>query len=258
VHFKTIDFSLYSSIKIGPKEKILVLEKDDDFPQERFLIGGANNLLISPAPPPLMMLGKDFDYIRIEEDYLETGAATKTGRLISFAKKYDLGGFEFCAKLPGTIGGLIAMNAGVKNYETFDMTSQICIEGKWTNAQTIPHGYRFARLPGIVTAVRFRLKRGFNAKLLEELNALRANQPKEPSAGSVFKNPPGDYAGRLIEAVGLKGKRIGNMAWSEVHANFLINKGGGSFEEATALIKEAQKRVREKFAISLEPEIRIL
>jgi UDP-N-acetylmuramate dehydrogenase len=87
---------------------------------------------------------------------------------------------------------------------------------------------------------------------------MRSNQPNDPSAGSCFKNPPGDYAGRLIEAVGLKGVRRGNMAFSEVHANFLVNYGGGIYEDAIRLINEAQQKIFETFGISLQCEVVIV
>ena len=87
---------------------------------------------------------------------------------------------------------------------------------------------------------------------------MRANQPSTPSAGSCFKNPEGDYAGRLIEAVGLKGKKVGNMEFSTQHANFLVNHGNGNFEDALTLINEAQKKVFEEFGRKLELEIVIL
>ena len=256
--FKTIDFSKYSSIKIGPEVDVLMIEKEDEIPDDRYLIGGANNLLLSPAPPPLMMLSKDFDYCRIEGDMLEIGAATPTGKILSFARKNDLAGFEFVAKLPGTLGGMLAMNAGVKEHETFPLLASVRIGNAWIPADRIEHGYRYARLPGAATAARFPLKRGYSESLRRELLALRNNQPKEPSAGSAFKNPPGDYAGRLIEAVGLKGYRRGGMAWSEVHANFLVNLGGGTYDEAIALINLAKERVLEHFGTPLEEEIKIL
>ena len=255
---KTIDFSSYSSIRIGPKVEVLVLEAGDPVPADRFLVGGANNLLLSPTPPPLMMLGKDFDYCRIEGELLEVGAATPTGKLLSFAKKHDLAGFEFVAKLPGTLGGMLAMNAGVKEYEIFPLLESIRIDEEWIPATSIEHGYRYARLPGIATAARFPLRRGYDDTLRRELLKLRNNQPKEPSAGSAFKNPPGDYAGRLIEAVGLKGKHLGGIAWSELHANFLVNRGGGTYAEALALLEEAKRKVKERFGVMLEEEIKIV
>ena len=112
--FKTIDFSKYSSIKIGAPTKVLMIEKNDEIPENYYLIGAANNLLISSTPPALMMLSKDFATISQEEDILTIGAAMPTGRIVSYVKKHDISGFEFCAKLPGTLGGMLAMNAGVK------------------------------------------------------------------------------------------------------------------------------------------------
>ncbi|WP_201352356.1 UDP-N-acetylmuramate dehydrogenase [Hydrogenimonas urashimensis] len=256
--FRRIDFSKFSSIKIGPAIDVMVLEKGDSPPSGRFLIGHANNLLISCAPPPLMMLGKDFDYIAIEEDALVIGASTPTGKILSFCKKHDIGGFEYVAKLPGTLGGMLAMNAGVKSHETFDALLGVVTDRGRFRKEEIPHGYRYAQLPGIAYEASFMLKRGFDRHLAEALVALRAHQPREPSAGSVFKNPPGDYAGRLIEEAGLKGHRIGAMAWSRMHANFLVNLGGGSFEDAMALIDLARRRVWKQFGVELSLEIKIV
>ena len=257
-HLRSIDFRRFSSIKIGPIVDVLVLEKGDEVPEDRYLIGHANNLLVGPHPPPLMMLGKDFDYCRIEGERLVVGAATPTGRLLSFCKRHDIGGFEYVAKLPGTVGGMLAMNAGVKEYETFNLLTEVVTDrGRFPKA-SVGHGYRYADLPGVALEGVFELRKGYDAALVEALLALRSNQPKEPSAGSAFKNPPGDYAGRLIEAAGLKGHRIGNVAFSPMHANFLVNLGGGTFDEATALLRLAKKRVQERFGVTLEPEIRIL
>ena len=256
--YKTIDFSKYSSIKIGQPTQVLMIEEDDEIPTERYLIGGANNLLVSPTPPPLMMLSKDFATITQKENILTIGAAMPTGRIVSYAKKHDIAGFEFCAKLPGTLGGMLAMNAGVKEYEIFNILHSIKINGQWILAQEIEHGYRFAKLGGIATHARFEIQHGFSQALLDELLNLRSNQPHEPRAGSAFKNPEGDYAGRLIEAVGLKGKRKGQMQWSTVHANFLVNLGGGTFEDAKSLIDLAKSEVLKRFNIELIEEIKIL
>lgn len=255
---KTIDFSKYSSIKVGTPTEVLMIEKGDLPPKDRYLIGGANNLLVSPNPPALMMLSKDFAFIEEEKDYLIIGAAMPTGRIVSYAKKHNISGFEFCAKLPGTLGGMLAMNAGVKTYEIFNILHSVKIDGHWILAEEIEHGYRFAKLDGLATEAKFKIKKGFDSQLLEELINLRSNQPHDPSAGSAFKNPQGDYAGRLIEAVGLKGVKKGNMAWSEVHSNFLVNLGGGTFEDAKYLIELAKKKVLDRFNITLQEEIKIL
>ena len=256
--FRTIDFSKYSSIKVGHPTEVLIIEKGDPIPDDRYLIGGANNLLVSPTPPPLMMLGKDFVYFNEANGMIEIGAATPTGRIVSYTKKHDIAGFEFCAKLPGTLGGMLAMNAGVKSYEIFNILHSVRIDDNWIHKEEIEHGYRYAKLKGVATAAKFPIRSGYDRELDLHLQRLRANQPKDPSAGSAFKNPKGDSAGRLIEAVGLKGYRIGQMAWSEVHANFLVNLGGGTFEEATALLTLAKERVKKKTGILLEEEIKIL
>ena len=256
--FKTIDFSKYSSIKVGQPTEVLMIELEDEIPSNRYLIGGANNLLISPAPPPLMMLSKDFATIEQEEDMLIIGAAMPTGRILSYTKKHDITGFEFCSKLPGTLGGMLAMNAGVKEYEVFNILHSLKIDGKWLQVQDIEHGYRFAKLGGIVTHAKFQIKKGFNQGLLDSLLNLRTNQPHEPSAGSAFKNPTGDYAGRLIESVGLKGKRKGDMQWSEIHANFLVNLGEGSFEDAKYLIDLTKEKIYKEFGVVLQEEIKLL
>ena len=255
---RTIDFSKFSSIKVGTPIEVLMLERDDTIPKNRTIIGHGNNLLVSSSPPPLMMLSKEFSFITLDDDILTVGCATPTGKLLSFAKKNDLAGFEFISKLPGSLGGMIAMNAGVKSYEVFNILDAIKINGKWVSKDKIEHGYRFAKLNGVATEVRFKTTKGFDKNLLEELITLRSNQPKTPSAGSAFKNPEGDYGGRLIEAVGLKGVQKGAMQWSEIHANFLVNHGGGTFEDAKYLIELAKDKVFKEFGIMLEEEVRIL
>jgi len=255
---KTIDFSKFSSIKVGQPTEVLMIERGDEIPNGRVIIGHANNLLVSPTPPSLMALSKDFSFIELDSNILTIGCATPTGKILSFAKKNNLAGFEFISKLPGSLGGMIAMNAGVKGYEIFNILDAIKIDNRWISKEDIEYGYRFAKLNSVVTEARFKVSSGFDKSLLEELINLRSNQPKTPSAGSAFKNPEGDYAGRLIDAVGLKGVKKGAMSWSKVHANFLVNYGGGVFEDAKYLIELAKSRVVEKFGIELIEEIKIL
>lgn len=256
--FKIIDFSKFSSIKVGQPTEVLMIEREDEIPSDRFIIGHANNLLVSPNAQPLMMLSKDFSFMELEDEVLTIGCATPTGKILSFAKKHDLAGFEFVSKLPGSLGGMIAMNAGVKSYEIFNILDAVKIDGVWVEKEKIEYDYRFAKLGGVATEVRFKVKKGFNRTLLDELIYLRSNQPKTSSAGSAFKNPEGDYAGRLIEEVGLKGVSKGAMQWSEVHANFLVNHGGGTFEEAKYLIDLAKAKVFKKFGITLTEEVQIV
>lgn len=254
---KSIDFSKFSSMRIGPIVDVTLIE-DDNVPEGCVIVGSANNLLVSPTPPPLMMLSKQYDFIRIEGNRLVIGAATPGGRVVSFCKKHNIAHFEYLSKLPGTLGGMLKMNAGLKEYEIFNHLIAIRTQSGWKQKNEIEHGYRKTSINEVVFEAVFELEEGFSFERLEMFAQMRSNQPSVPSAGSCFKNPPNDYAGRLIEAVGLKGKHVGAMAFSEVHANFLVNYGGGTYEDALFLIKEAQKRVLEEFKIELQCEVVLL
>jgi UDP-N-acetylmuramate dehydrogenase len=254
---KTIDFSTYSSIKIGSKVDVKVINEIQDY-SDYTIIGGANNLLVSPKPSKLAILGKNFDFIKQVDDFLHIGGATPSGKVLSYVKKNDIADFELMQKLPGTLGGMIKMNAGLKQWEIFNQLRAIKTGFGWIKKREIEHGYRFANFRGIVYEAKFNISKGFNFELLEMFKKLRDNQPNFPSAGSCFKNPKGDFAGKLLDEAGLKGFQIGNMAFSKSHANFLVNLGGGTFDEAINLINLAKKQVFEKFNINLELEIKVL
>lgn len=254
---KSIDFSRFSSLRIGPVVEVALIE-NDIVPQGFTIVGSANNLLVSPTPPPLMILSKEYDFIRIENNRLIIGAATPGGRVVSFCKKHNIAHFEYLSKLPGTLGGMLKMNAGLKEYEIFNHLVEIRTQSGWLPKEAIEYGYRKTSIDEVVFEAAFELENGFSFERLDLFAQMRSNQPNLPSAGSCFKNPVGDYAGRLIEEVDLKGKRIGAMEFSEIHANFLVNTGGGSYEDAIYLIKEAQSRVLEKFGIELQCEVVIL
>jgi len=255
---KLINFSKYSSIKIGQEIEVDILEECSDFTSKHYLLGSCNNTLIGNNPPPLMVLSKKYDYIKMEDNLLKIGGATPSGKIASFCKKYNIADFEFVSHLPGTLGGLVYMNAGLKEFEIFNnLVSISTCQGEFEK-QEIDFGYRYTNINSPILEVSFNISYGFDKEKVETFKKMRSNQPSTPSAGSCFKNPEGDYAGRLIESIGLKGKRVGAMEFSTVHANFLVNHGDGSFDDAISLIKEAQKRVYEEFDILLECEIVIL
>ena len=254
---KVIDFSSYSSIKIGPKTEVLIIDEIDSY-EDYTIIGGANNLLISPTPPRLALLGKKFDFLHVKGNHLHIGGATPSGKILSFSKKHNLAGFELMQKLPGTLGGMVKMNAGLKEWEIFNNLIAIKTQNGWIEKKDIEYGYRYANFEGIVYEAKFEVKKGFDEKLLEMFKKLRDNQPNLPSAGSCFKNPKGDFAGRLLDEAGLKGYKIAQMGFCETHANFLVNYGGGKFDDAVKLIELAKKRVYEEKGIKLELEIKIL
>jgi UDP-N-acetylmuramate dehydrogenase len=254
---KTIDFQQFSSIKIGKPVEVVLIESFD-YPKEHYLIGGANNILLGTNPPPLMILDKKFDYIKVENGVLKIGAATPGGKVVSFCKKNDIAGFEFLSQLPGTIGGIVKMNAGLKEHEIFNNLLSITTKAGQIPKEELSYGYRYTNIRDVVFEVSFALQNGFSQEKIAFFKNMRSNQPKHPSAGSCFKNPQGDFAGRLIEAVGLKGKRIGDVEFSSVHANFLVNLKNGTYNDAITLIELAKKRVYEQFNIDLEREIIIV
>jgi len=215
---------------------VLIIDEIGDY-KEYQIIGDANNLLVSPRPKPMAKLGDSFKYIK---------------------QDHDIGGFEFMAALPGCMGGLVAMNAGLKQFEIFDIIHSVNIDGHVLDKNDIIHDYRYTDISAVIYEVVFGTKQGYDQKKVDMFKAMRANQPTTPSAGSCFKNPASHSAGYLIEQVGLKGFRIGGMAYSQIHANFLVNMGGGVYDDAMELIKMAQQKVKEQFDIKLELEIQII
>lgn len=258
MNFKQINFSKFSSIKIGDTLDVALLEDCSDYDKDFYLLGSCSNTLIGTQPPSLMILSKKYDYIKIENNTLKIGAATPSGKIASFCKKNDIANFEFVSHLPGTLGGLVKMNAGLKEYEIFNNLISVLTCDAELQKNDIEFGYRYADINTPILEATFSLSHGFDKEKVEMFKKMRSNQPSTPSAGSCFKNPEGDYAGRLIEAVGLKGKRVGGMEFSSVHANFLVNADNGTFDDAIFLIQEAQKRVYKEFDIWLENEIIVL
>lgn len=258
MQFKSINFSNYSSFKIGGIINVALLENNFEDINDYYLIGSCNNTLVGVNPPKLMMLSKQYDYIKIEDNLLKIGGATPSGKIASFCKKHNIANFEFVSHLPGKLGGLVYMNAGLKKFEIFNHLQTITTPYGIKRKEDICFGYRSTNINEPILEAAFRIEYGFSQEKVAKFKKMRANQPSTPSAGSCFKNPEEDYAGRLIEAVGLKGKRKGAMEFSTKHANFLVNHGNGTFEDAIFLINEAQKRVKEQFAIKLQCEIIIL
>jgi len=202
--------------------------------------------------------------------YAEAGVASP--KLARFAANHDLVGAEFLAGIPGTVGGALAMNAGCYGSETWSYVSRVLtVDRSGTLHRRSPKdfgvGYRhvearLAREEWFVAAW-FLLPRGngqASRRKITDLLAKRvASQPLNlPNAGSVFRNPPGDYAARLIQACGLKGERIGQAQVSEKHANFIVNLGGATASDIEDLINLVQARVATQTGIQLQREVRIV
>jgi UDP-N-acetylmuramate dehydrogenase len=206
---------------------------------------------------------------RGDEVSVRIGAGLLNAVALARLARLGLCGAPMLAGVPGTIGGAVAMNAGTTLGEIAEVLERIEGIGR-DGAQTIersglPMVYRDGGLPAgfVVTAAVLRLRRsGFadeQARVATHLARRKATQPLDlPSCGSVFRNPPGDYAGRLIELVGLKGHRIGDAQISPRHANFIVNLGEARAEHVMACIRTAWSAVREATGVALEPEVRVV
>lgn len=222
------------------------------------------------------------------EIYAEAGVASP--KVARFAAMHGFAGAEFLAGIPGTVGGALAMNAGCFGAETWEIVAQVrTLDRAGTLHERTPSdyeiGYRHVRLKAAggrqkaerdqpsslishpseewFVAASFRLARGeretSRRKIKELLQRRLATQPlDQPNAGSVFRNPQGDYAARMIEACGLKGHRIGGAVISDKHANFIVNLGSARAADIEALIVLAEQRVKERLGVELEREVQIV
>lgn len=202
--------------------------------------------------------------------YAEAGVASP--KVARFAASHDLAGAEFLAGIPGTVGGALAMNAGCYGHDTWEFVSQVLtinragqINRRGPKDFQVAYRHVAPRDPREewFVAAWFMFPRGDGSQAREEIKRLLdkriATQPLElPNAGSVFRNPPGDFAARLIESSGLKGHRVGGAQISEKHANFIVNTGGATAADIEALIHEARTRVAQKSGVELITEVRII
>jgi UDP-N-acetylmuramate dehydrogenase len=233
-------------------------------------LGGGANLLVADrgVRGVVVKLPADLGEEWSRGDRLLLSAGAPSSRLLALAQAAGLVGCEFAAGIPGTLGGLTAMNAGTRAGEMKDVLLRAEVATAdglgWLASGELRFGYRRSLLPelGICTRIEVGLREGDPAAAREAVRATlerrRATQPlSEPSFGSAFRNPPGDHAGRLIEAAGLKGHRIGGAMWSELHANWVVNRGGATARDVLQLLNLARARVRERLGVLLEPEVRL-
>jgi UDP-N-acetylmuramate dehydrogenase len=198
------------------------------------------------------------------------GAGVSIVDLLAYFRESRLGGLEFLAGIPGTIGGAITMNAGAFGKEIASSVEELHVitaqgEVVVIDGSQLRFSYRALEIEkgDLIIRARFKLVREAEGVVAERikkyLKTRKETQPLEyPSAGSVFKNPPNDYAGRLIEKSGLKGEKIGGAMISKKHANFIVNTGGASAKDILALLCMARDTVKRETGIELEPEIRVV
>lgn len=271
----------YTSFRIGGPADVLVEPADiDDLvcvvrqaaAQEVpiFVLGGTNLLVRDKGIRGIVISLARLRAIKEEPGsvlYAEAGVGMPT--LIGYAIRRSLKGLEWAAGIPGTVGGCVVMNAGTKLGEMKDVVKAVrlvTLAGvvKEYDGRAITFGYREAKLPpGVVAGVWLQLERGVRQELEQTvkdyLRYRRKTQPLTlPSAGCVFKNPPHESAGRLVEVAGLKGARVGDAEVSIQHANFIVNRGHARAKDVLALIRKVRREVFRKTGVKLELELKLV
>ncbi|MBQ2057684.1 MAG: UDP-N-acetylmuramate dehydrogenase [Oscillospiraceae bacterium] len=236
-----------------------------------FVLGKGSNVLFADGRLDLAVISTSgLSEIKTEGETITAGAGAALSKIASAALAASLTGFETLHGIPGSLGGAVYMNAGAYGGEIKDVCESVTVlengEIREYAARDCDFSYRhsaFEDKDAVIISARFRLKPGDPEKIRAIMRDLsdrrRAKQPLEfPSAGSTFKRPTGDFAARLIEAAGLKGRQNGGAQVSEKHAGFLINRGGATFEDFYGLMETVQKEVFKFSGVLLEPEVRII
>lgn len=236
------------------------------------LLGLGSNVLAADEGFPgwVVRLDGAFKAIAVEGETVEAGGGATLGGVCAAAARAGLSGLEAISGIPSSIGGAVRINAGAYGGEIFDVLRSVRVVDRRGAARTaaaseIRHGYRWTALVEtgeIVASARMELRRAsreeIDAKTRAVADKRRGALPSEPNAGSVFKNPPNDFAGRLLEECGLKGTRVGGAEISSRHANVIVNVAHASAADVLALMNRMRERVHEKFAITLIPEVEML
>ncbi|MDY6854346.1 MAG: UDP-N-acetylmuramate dehydrogenase [Thermodesulfobacteriota bacterium] len=277
----------YTSLKVGGSADLIVFPDDredlikiirclDEEQTPYFILGSGTNLLIGDrgVREVIISLSTGFNRLELIEGnkspliFAEAGVSLVS--LVRFSVDHSLSGLEFACGIPGTVGGGIVMNAGGRLGAFEDVTQSITIlnhKGKLITKtrQELAFLYRKLHLaPGsIVLSAIFQLNKGdqpnIKNRIRKEINRRKETLPLEfPNAGSIFKNPEGKKAGKLIDQAGLKGTQIGGARVSDMHANIIVNNGNATASDILRLIEEIKTRVYQKTGVMLEPEIKIV
>jgi UDP-N-acetylmuramate dehydrogenase len=268
-----------TSLKIGGQAELFAIVQDleelqkvvmlaDSYGMKARILGKGTNLVIQNGllKGIIIHLKGKFREIKRNKDRIEMGGGCQLSFLLKEAITFNLGGVEALAGIPGTLGGAATMNAGTDLGSLGDILeeAEILKEGKietW-NVKRMGFSYRESAIGNgkIVLRARLKLKPGSDVKesIKKSLQKRWSMQPyRERSAGSVFRNPEGMSAGKLIDEAGLKGYRKGKIEISKKHANFFINLGGGKFDDFIRLMDIAKNKVFQQFGIELRPEVKI-
>ena len=276
---KHISFKLGGNAKafIEPnsEENLLkILKKCKALSLHYAVIGNGSNLLVKDEgfDGAVIHLGSDFGEIKlISDDEIWCQAGANLMKVCNFALENSLTGLEFAYGIPGSAGGAAFMNAGAYGGEMKDVLYKCThinssLERGELSGDELGLSYRhsaYCENGAVITSLYLKLKKGDKNKIKEKMTELyqrrKDKQPLEyPSAGSTFKRPEGYFAGKLIDDLGLRGKRVGDAAVSEKHAGFVVNLGSASCSEVLELCEEINALVNEAYGVSLEREVKIL
>jgi UDP-N-acetylmuramate dehydrogenase len=275
--------SRHCSLKVGGQAALLAVPedlvelfmlldilRDNDVPW--LIIGGGTNMMFTTREYGgcVIRLGERFSSIVVREDgKWEIGAACATVKVLAAAAQKGLSGLEFAAGIPGTVGGAVRMNAGTHEGDFSGICSEVQIVEKdqalWVGRETLKFSYRRLELSpeSVITGIRVILTQEDTQFVANEMERVQEKRKKTqplgiPSAGCWFLNPMGDSAGRLIDAAGMKGERIGGAEVSDIHANFLVNRGQAKPEDFVALAAHVKNTVYDRFGVNLEEEVQVV
>lgn len=234
------------------------------------VLGVGANVLVPDDGLDAIVIVLEGELAAVERDgtAVRAGGGAHLSKLVRAALEAGLAGVECLSGIPSTVGGALAMNAGAWGQEILDVlvwAEVVESDGTLRRLERweVEGGYRWSVLGRgrVVTRAEFQLRPDAAGALKNRTREVRdkrlAALPPEPSAGSVFRNPPGDYAGRLLELAGCKGLRAGGAEVSQRHANVIVNLGGATAAEVMSLVAEMARRVRERFAVGLELELKV-
>jgi UDP-N-acetylmuramate dehydrogenase len=255
---------------LGDLKLLLKMARDEAIPV--LILGGGSNMLVLDGGVKglVINLSRTFLELEVSGEQIRCGAGVRTSRLLALSTMRGLMGFEGLTGVPGTVGGAIKGNAGMPLGTIIDRLDRLRLvdcsgEERVLSRDALGAGYRHTALPAgsVIVEACFTLQRGKSEEIRETMSRslLKRNltQPVEVrSAGCIFKNPPDDFAGRLVEHAGLKGLRRGGAQISEKHGNFIINLGGATAADVLWLIDRARAEVMVKTGVALELEIQVV
>lgn len=275
----------YTSFKAGGNAQLLLIPENEEeivyalqvltaSGVKYMVMGNGTNILVKDGgyKGVIVKIGEAMSRIRIAGEKLIVQSGALMSQVAKAAVSADLAGFEFASGIPGSIGGATFMNAGAYGGEIVDILEKVKVVSKdgsrvfYMSNEDLELSYRHSKLcetEDIVLEVVLRLAEGNSDEIRKKIRDFtekrNLKQPVEyPSAGSFFKRPRGYYASKLIQDAGLKGYTVGGAQISELHSGFIINIGGATASDIVRLKKDVQKKIKDKYGITLEPEVRII